>query len=160
MVWMPFNFKSRYPVKAWMANRNGVATGTHVRIVLERISHGIDILCTSNGSFFLPELPLLTFRIVPAFKYFSTFLKILLREGWLRPGNLCWKAFRTAGGLWVSVQLITTKTRSFWSAEPFSPELVRGLICNFIIFARLFFYYSRSYFKFPRALIRYLCAVA
>ena len=36
----------------------------------------------------LPELPLLRFRLIPAFKYLLTFLKIVLGAGGLRPGNL------------------------------------------------------------------------
>ena len=48
-VWVPFYFKPCYPVKACTGNWNGVATSTHVRILLEQISDIVNIFCSSNG---------------------------------------------------------------------------------------------------------------
>ena len=58
-----------------------------MRVLLEQISNSIDISAV-RMVLLLPELPLLRFRLVPAFWYFLTFSKIVLGVGGLRSGNL------------------------------------------------------------------------
>ena len=87
-VWVPFNFNPCYPVKTCSGNRNGVATSTHVRILLEQISYSVNILRSSNRSS-SARIPFIRFKLVPAFEYFLTLLKIVLGEGGFRSGNLC-----------------------------------------------------------------------
>ena len=68
-------------------NWNGVTTSIHMRILLEYISDSFNFL-QFEWIFFCQNLPLLRFRLVSAFKYLLTFLKIVLGAGELRPGNL------------------------------------------------------------------------
>ena len=51
----------------------------------------------------LPELPLLSLRLVPVIRYFLTFRKTVLLAGGFRPGNVTRKAFCTAAILCVWV---------------------------------------------------------